>query len=383
MLTMAGRATPALGLAAHLGRGAQRLATDATIGRMRAMPRQIADLDAAYLSRLTGRTVRSVSVIGGDAGTSSRARLALSGDPDGDDAPASVFVKMPAQTAATRMLGELGRLGHTEVRFYQQLAAGLPGVPRAYGAAFDPLTGRFVLVLEDLTLGPCEFPDTLHPLDKDRAALTVELLARVHAAFWGRLPQRSGTGPLGWLYSASGDHTSLLTGSLLKRSTKRLAESTDIPVAEGRFIDENYRAAAQLLDRPPHTVMHGDAHPGNLFFRNGAAGLLDWQAVRRGHPGRELAYTLITSMTTADRRAAERDLLDEYRCALAAAGGPQLAHDELWERYRLGALYAYTAPVITAGLGGMQAEGIALEGARRGVAALTDLETVAILKKLL
>ncbi|TMS53962.1 phosphotransferase [Mycobacterium sp. DBP42] len=379
MLTPARRLVPAAGLAAHIGHGVQRIATDAVIGRMRALPRRVADLDAAHLSDLTGRNVESVSVVGGDAGTSSRARLALSGT----GVPESVFVKMPAETAATRMMGELGRLGHTEVRFYQQLSAGLPGVPRAHGAAFDALTGRYVLVLEDLTLGPCEFTDTLHPLDKDRAARTVELLARVHAAFWGKLPDRSGNGPLGWLYSASGDHTSLMTGSLLKLSAKRLAERTDIPVADGRFIDENYRAAAQLLDRPPHTVMHGDAHPGNLFFRNDEAGLLDWQAARRGHPGRELAYTLVTCMTTADRQAAERDLLDEYRRALASAGGPQLDHDELWERYRLGAVYAYAAPVITAGLGGMQDEGIAIEGARRGVAALADLETVAILKKLL
>lgn len=382
MLTPARRLVPAVGLAAHIGHGVQRIATDAVIGRMRSLPRSIADLDAAYLSALTRRPITSVSVAGGDAGTSSRARLTLTGRADAD-VPASVFVKMPAETTATRMLGELGRLGHTEVRFYQQLAEGLTGVPRAYGAAFDALTGRFVLVLEDLTQSPCEFPDTLHPLDRDRAALTVELLARLHATFWNRLPARSGSGPLGWIYSASGDDTSLLTGSLLKLSTKRLAESTDIPVAGGRFIDENYRAAAQLLDRPPHTVMHGDAHPGNLYFRDGEAGLLDWQAVRRGHPGRELAYTLVTSMTTADRQASERELLDEYRTALAASGGPSLDRDELWERYRLGAIYAYAAPVITAGLGGMQDEGIALEGARRGVAALSDLETVAILKKLL
>ncbi|OMC35968.1 phosphotransferase [Mycobacterium sp. GA-1841] len=378
MLTPARRLVPAVGLAAHLGHGVQRIATDAAIGRMRALPRRIADLDAAYLSELTGCTITSVSVAAGDSGTSSRARLTLTGD-----GPASVFVKMPAETAATRMMGELGRLGHTEVRFYQQLAERLTGVPRAYGAAFDALTGRFVLALEDLTQRPCEFLDTLHPLDRDHAALTVELLARLHATFWNQLPSHAGGGPLGWIYSASGDDTSLLTGALLKMSTKRLAERTDIPVTDGRFIDENYRAAAQLLDRPPHTVMHGDAHPGNLYFRDGKAGLLDWQAVRRGHPGRELAYTLITSMTTADRQASERELLDEYRAALVASGGPTLDRDELWERYRLGAIYAYAAPVITAGLGGMQDEGIAIEGARRGVAALSDLETVAILKKLL
>ena len=163
-------------------------------------------------------------------------------------------------------------------------------------------------------------------------------------------------------------------------SIKRLAERTSIPVENGRFIAENYRAAAAVIDTPPHTVMHGDAHPGNMYFRDGEAGLLDWQAVRRGHPSRELAYTLITSLTPEDRRTAQRELLDVYRQALAAAGGPDLDREDLWLRYRQGALYAYVAPLITAGMGGMQVEDIAMEGLRRGVAALDDLETVAALK---
>ncbi|MGO9731348.1 phosphotransferase [Mycobacterium sp.] len=371
------RVVPVLGLAAHLGRGMQRVATDAVIGRMRSLPRTIGQLDARSLSEIMKCRVTSVSVIGGDAGTSSRARLALTGD----DVPASVFVKMPAETVATRLMGELGRLAQTEVLFYRELAPQLTGVPASYGSAFDSLTGRFVLVLEDLAVDSCVFPDTLHPLDKDQASMIVELLARLHAAFWERLPAKGSGGPLGWVYSASGDDTSLLTGPLLNTSARRLAERTSMPVEDGRFIIDNYRAVAKLIDGQPNTVMHGDAHPGNVYFRNGEAGLLDWQAVRRGHPGRELAYTLITSMTTADRQACERDLLATYRHALAAAGGPELDADELWLRYRQGALYAYVAPVITAGMGGMQDESIALEGVRRGVAALTDLETVAALKQ--
>jgi hypothetical protein len=368
---------PALGLAAHLGRGMQRVATDAVIGRLRSLPRSINELDAQALSAIMGRRVTSVSIIGGDAGTSSRARLALTGD----DVPASVFVKMPAETVATRLMGELGRLAHTEVMFYRELAPQLTGLPTSYGSAFDPLTGRFVLVLEDLAVDPCVFPDTLHPLDKDQASMIVELLARLHATFWECLPANGSRGPLGWVYSASGDHTSLLTGPLLNTSARRLAERTTIAVEDGRFIIDNYRSVAKLIDGQPNTVMHGDAHPGNVYFRNGQAGLLDWQAVRRGHPGRELAYTLITGMTTADRQDRERDLLATYRHTLAAAGGPELDADELWLRYRQGALYAYVAPLITAGMGGMQDESIALEGVRRGVAALTDLETVAALRQ--
>jgi hypothetical protein len=368
---------PALGLAAHLGRGMQRVATDAVIGRLRSLPLSINELDAQALSAIMGRRVTSVSIIGGDAGTSSRARLALTGD----DVPASVFVKMPAETVATRLMGELGRLAHTEVMFYRELAPQLTGLPTSYGSAFDPLTGRFVLVLEDLAVDPCVFPDTLHPLDKDQASMIVELLARLHATFWECLPPNGSRGPLGWVYSASGDHTSLLTGPLLNTSARRLAERTTIAVEDGRFIIDNYRSVAKLIDGQPNTVMHGDAHPGNVYFRNGQAGLLDWQAVRRGHPGRELAYTLITGMTTADRQDRERDLLATYRHTLAAAGGPELDADELWLRYRQGALYAYVAPLITAGMGGMQDESIALEGVRRGVAALTDLETVAALRQ--
>lgn len=369
---MTQRVQSAVGLTAHLGRGIQRIIAQPLIGWARPLPRRTDDLDATTLTQLLGRRVTSATRVGGDDGTSSRVRLALTGD---DDVPASVFVKMPARTVGTRFIGELGRLAHTEVRFYQQVSPHLDGVPRCHAAAFDPLTGGFVLVLEDLAAEPCEFPDTLHPLDADHAALVVELLAKLHARYWDR--------PLDWTYSASADHTSQLTGALLNMSARRLADRTDIPIEDGRFIIDNYRSAARLIDRPPHTVMHGDAHPGNVYFRGGRAGLLDWQAVRRGHPGRELAYTLITSMTPAQRRSRQHDLLQIYRDALAAAGGPALDGDELWIRYRQGSLYAYVATLATAGMGGMQNEDIALAGLARGVAALGDLETVAALRQAL
>lgn len=381
MSVIADRIAPAARLASHLGRGFGRIGADAVVGRLRPLPRTIADLDAGAVSALMGRTVTSVSVIDGDAGTSSRARLALTGG----DVPASVFAKMAAETVATRLMGELGNLADTETRFYRQLSPQLRGVPRCYGSGFDPYTGRFVLLLEDLadqSGGPCEFPDTLHPIAADRAALVVELLATLHAAFWGRLPA-DGSGPLGWLYAASADSAALLTGPLMTMSRRRLSERTDLPLERGRFIDDNYRAVAALIDRPPHTVMHGDAHPGNLYFRNGAAGLLDWQAVRRGHPGRELAYTLVTSMTTESRQQSQCDLLDVYRGALAAAGGPALDRDELWERYRQGASYPYVAALITAGMGGMQVEDIAMKGLERSLNALDDLETVTAVTRIL
>jgi Phosphotransferase enzyme family len=366
-------------LATLVGHGAARLATDAVLQGARRFPRRIQDLDAGTVSRIMGRRVASVSALDGEAGTSSRARLALTGD----DVPGSVFVKMSGATAATRMLGELARLGETEVRFYRQLAPELGHVvPKSCGSQWDPLTGRYVIVLEDMAIAPCEFPDTLHPLDTDKMALLVEVLGHLHGTFWGRLPEKPGSGRrFGWLWSPSADPSVSLTPHLMRLSARRLADRTSIPVDAGRFIWQNFEAATAVVDAGPHTVLHGDSHPGNTYFRNGRAGLFDWQVVRRGHPSRDLAYTLVLGMTTADRQASQRELIDVYRKSLAANGGPELDRDDLWNRYRQAAAYAYVAPLCTAGLGGLQTEEIALEGLKRALAALDDLETVVALQK--
>ena len=97
MSVLENRIAPVTGLAAHLGRGMGRIATDTVVGRLRPLPSTVGDLDAAAMSRLIGRTVTSVTLLDGDAGTSARARLALTGA----DVPASVFVKMAAETVAT------------------------------------------------------------------------------------------------------------------------------------------------------------------------------------------------------------------------------------------------------------------------------------------
>jgi Ser/Thr protein kinase RdoA (MazF antagonist) len=369
----------AVRLGVHVGHGFARLGVDAALAGSRSFPRRVEDLTPAVLSGLIGGTVETVSVIDGETGTSSRARLALTGA----GAPESVFVKLSAATAATRMLGELARLGETEARFYGGLAPELgDGVPVCHGSDFDPVTGRYVIVLEDMTTTPCQFADTLHPLDVDQMASLMEVLARLHGTFWGRLPQKlGGAGEFGWLMAPSNDAANLLTPPLMRMSARKLADRTTLPIESGRFLWENYQVAAEIVDVGPHTVLHGDSHPGNTYFRDGVAGLLDWQVVRRGHPSRDLTYTLVLGLPTFQRRAAERDLLDVYLKALAACGGPEFDRDELWMRYRQAVTYAFVSPLTTAGLGGMQTESISLEGLERALAAIVDLETVAALRQ--
>jgi hypothetical protein len=95
-----------------------------------------------------------------------------------------------------------------------------------------------------------------------------------------------------------------------------------IPPPAGRLAGEEVGPAAQLKEGPPHAVMPGGAPPANLCFGNGEPGLPRRPAVRRGHPGREPAYTLVSSMITAGRRFIEGALLDECRHAPAAWVAP-------------------------------------------------------------
>jgi hypothetical protein len=71
------RTVPIVGLAGHLDRGLQQVSTGAVIGGFRSFSKRIPDRDPPALSQVIGRTVTSVSVIGGASGTSSRAQLAV------------------------------------------------------------------------------------------------------------------------------------------------------------------------------------------------------------------------------------------------------------------------------------------------------------------
>ncbi len=145
-----------------------------------------------------------------------------------------------------------------------------------------------------------------------------------------------GSGQFGWLIAPSEDPpANLLTPTVMRTSARRLAGSTSIPpVLAGRYIwEKNFAAVTAVVDSGPHTVLHGDSHPGNTFFRNGHGGLLDWQVVRRGHPSRDLAYAIVLGTPVGERAGVERDLIDTYRTALAARGrtatGPRRPLDEV------------------------------------------------------
>ena len=353
-----------------------RTATD-RVRRRAGAPRTAADLDAQTLGRLLGKRVDAVSLLDGTSGTTDRARLAV----EGADLPASVFVKTAAVDAGTRLFGGLARLGEVEVGFYREVRPGLDlAAPQLLGATFDRSTGRFVIVLEDLAAAGATFCDTLSRLTTDQTASVLSTLARLHGGTAARMPTAA------WLGTNSGDALLPLIGAGLPRLAAKVAERDPELAAspEAERLLRTYRRWAASLDTGPQAVLHGDPHPGNVYLHGqdseqSGAGLLDWQAVRRGHPLRDVTYHLVLGMAVPDRREHERALLAHYTAELAAHGGPAIGADDAWEAYRRMAAYAYVAAMFTSGLGGLQNAEIADAGLRRSTAALDDLGTASLL----
>ena len=338
----------------HAAREVRRLGADRVLRG--ALPRTLDGVDGALLSSLLDRRVDSVTRLDGTEGTTDRARLALTGD----GVPPTVFVKTASHVAGTRLFGGLARLGEHEVRFYRDVRPGLAlEAPEAHAVAFDPRTGRFLLVLEDLSARGAHFADTLTPLTPDQVASALDTLRHLHAV-----------DPPPWVPRNSDDPMLGVITRALGPLSRRVDPALQPP--EARWLLTDYPRVARDLDRGRLTLLHGDPHPGNTYRIDDRVGFLDWQVVRRGPRMRDVTYLLVLGLTPEDRAEHERDLLRHYTSDSAS--------DSVWRQYRQLVAYVYVATTFTSGLGGLQGQRIADEGLRRAVRALTELESVAALR---
>src|SRR6476646_10538007 len=146
---------------------------------MAAVPWTIGDVTAQWLTAaLDGGTVNEIRAerIAEDSGFSAllyRVHLV------GDGVPASVIVKLPAQSEARGAMELLGGY-QRELSFYRHVAGRAPiQTPHVYVARMVKGSADFVLVLEDLR--DWDNADHLAGLSLDRARLCIEQLAGLHA----------------------------------------------------------------------------------------------------------------------------------------------------------------------------------------------------------
>ncbi|MDO7842137.1 phosphotransferase [Sphingomonas immobilis] len=232
----------------------------------------------------------------------------------------------------------------TESHFYAQMAPGLAAaginVPDCLYTAIDPENGHGLLIMKDMVVEGATFLTALTPYSPDQARDSLAQLARLHV--------ETGAGkPL---------HDMAFKGITLDR----LAAESLIPLdmlqgllddprgaplaAEVKNAGRLHRSLGALRDcfaGEPTCIVHGDAHAGNLYRKDGAAGIIDWQVVQHGHWAQDVAYHIVAALSVEDRRAHGDALLDVYLAERARLGDPVADHDTARAHFRAAVVYGY------------------------------------------
>jgi hypothetical protein len=240
---------------------------------------------------------------------------------------------------------EVGRafrhVGVSEACFYRDIAAstGIRTLRSVY-AEFDPTTLDGVVITEDVVAQGATFLDARSDYTPEQAAESLEELAKLHAATWGD-QALAGTAYL----------TPRLATFLERRGVDDIRGNFEGPIGSGvpeetrdpqRLADSLRILAAQTGSASPWSVIHGDAHVGNLYLDHSRRpSFVDWQLVQRGPWYLDVGYHIASALTIEDRRRTERDLVGHYLGRLAAGGIEVPSWDDAWLGVRRGIVYGF------------------------------------------
>jgi hypothetical protein len=342
-------------------------------------------LGAALAERVPGVVVDRVEIVAakhageGVASTADRVVVDLTYGPGtSGDLPTRLVLKtMLAWPHAPQVMYE------NEVRFYREIRDELDiEAPRVFASHFDPPTGRFGLLLEDLTARGARFPSALDPVSLTEVRSLLGNLAALHARFWDS--PRFDT-ELSWVPTPMGggmfDVFDTIGLELIEDQVARHPFKADLIAPLGRTVAQMWEPLWQVQRQhtmAPTTLLHGDPHVGNTYLLpGGLGGLLDWQLMVRGSWAHDVTYLLITALDTEVRRANQRDLLAEYLDRLGAAGVEAVPTvDAAFARYRAAALWGLVIGWLICPPENYGPE-ITAANITRMVAAVEDLDTFA------
>jgi hypothetical protein len=260
--------------------------------------------------------------------------------------PSHLIVKVAKtdpQSDDPKLVRGSGPLYANEVRIYTRLKPStFLEAPLVLGAAYDPETATFLLVLEDLRGRGATFGSAVKPISLESVRSLLDQLARLHARYWAS-PEL--TSSLSWMEAHTRGDLHLMFNTP-QAAPKFIADQVEAvqfkremvqrlgTTADGLF--QGFQLVQRHQARLPQTVCHGDTHVGNTYILpDGRGGLLDWQLTSQGHAAHDISYLIATALSVADRRAHERELLAYYRDRLRAHGlGEPPGLDELWLEYR-------------------------------------------------
>jgi hypothetical protein len=317
------------------------------------------------------------------SGTATRSRLQIRyvGASPNAPGPTSLFIKSSPPDFAAALFGVLFDLGGNEVSFYQHIRPNLPvASPRVYYSEGD--SADYVILMEDLSVQDCSLRDLASNVSFEEARSVVTTLAKLHARFW---QSERFDADLGWMKRLETNRDSRLLN---------LVRQLSVPICFQKYGDvlpesiretvphlmNHYQALERHWAQEPRTLIHGDAHLGNMYFRDGEACLLDWQVCQYGQGMRDVSYFLVNSMPETLRLEHQEALIAHYRATLDDLG-VRLDSETAWRQYRLQSVYAWIACVVTAP-SNFQAEKVVIAGLTRASRAIVDLDALALIREL-
>ncbi|MGE0409787.1 MAG: phosphotransferase, partial [Amphiplicatus sp.] len=255
--------------------------------------------------------------------------------------------------------------------------------PTALYATYSRRSFNSILILDDLARQGAEFCKHDAAITRRRAESQLALLAKLHGKFYQKVDPNLRTWEEKFELSNKWFNLEACCNNGF------LAAEEVVPPRLFKRHAEIWPATVKSVDlhrTQPRTLTHNDPHLRNWYItRDGEMGLADWQCICRSDWGRDVAFTISTSLSVENRRAWEKELLGFYLDKLRAEGCPAFDFDEVFANYRrhLFSALAYWTVTLTPSSGKsdepppeFQPRDATLEFIKRMTTAIDDLDSL-------
>lgn len=269
-----------------------------------------------------------------------------------DDATGVLPENLLLKSAKSDLHPELVHRGSHEAKFYEAIT-GLTNsfpIPTCYSVEYDESTHQAHILMEDLSATHFQRPLPLPPSSR-HCEMIVDSLAQLHAIWWNspllgkeigeRLTLEKSIAMERRMIDTIPSFFDYLGDALLPQQRRAIEQ-----VIASDFLT---RLSQRLYDMRQITLIHGDAHTGNLMLPRDVNKhqviLIDWQLWDTNVGAIDLAFLMALHWSPQRRALLEEALLRRYHARLLALGVNNYEWQDLWNDYRESVIIMSLIPI--------------------------------------